>query len=250
MVNWRIRPIVRGEILGEKSELLAFQDAGVKLWVPSLVWYLTDGTHHVVVDTGFPDPCAHETAMAGYSVRSTGSLKQILEQAACPVGAVEAIVFTHLHWDHCENLALFPGARLLVQREEMAYAIAPLDFDAESYNSPAAGRTPGWLGRRFSFLDGEAEILPGLEVLPTPGHTPGHQSVLVTTRGGTYGIAGDLLPTFANMHHPRSGGFHPPACLDYRSWWTSVQALARRCDTLLPSHDPTLEPTWIPAESS
>jgi N-acyl homoserine lactone hydrolase len=246
MRTWRIKPIVRGEVLAEKSEILAHQDPGTKLWVPSMVWYLTDGDRHVLVDTGFADPSPAKGSVAGYSVRSSCPLETTLRNEECPTRLVTAVIFTHLHWDHCENLHLFPEARLLVQREEVRYAVAPLPFDAEAYNSPCVGGTPGWLGRRVSFLDGDIEIFPGLRVLSTPGHTPGHQSVLVDTRFGTYGIAGDLLPMYVNAEYGGPGAFFPPACFDYGSWHQSFHRLAGACDMLLPSHEPSLPTDWIP----
>lgn len=247
MRTWRIKPIVRGEVLGEKSEVLAYQDPGTKLWLPSIIWYLTDGDHHVLVDTGFAEHPAATKDIAGYSVRSSFPLETTLENEGCHAKLITTIIFTHLHWDHCDNLHLFPKARLLVQREEARYAMAPLDFDSEAYNSSCIGASPSWLGRELAFLDGDMEIFSGLRVLLTPGHTLGHQSVLVDTRIGTYGIAGDLLPMYANAHYRGPNTFYPPACFDYGSWYLSVRRLARACDVLLPSHDPSLPSDWIPS---
>lgn len=248
MSMWRIRPVVRGEVLAERSEILVYQEPGIKVWVPSVVWYLTDGPNHVLVDTGFDDPAHAGASGAGYSVRANLGLDEALRRVGCSPSLVATILFTHLHWDHCGNLHLFPSARLLVQREEVRYAVAPMDFDASAYNSPCAGGAPEWLGPRLSFLDGETEILPGIRVLPTPGHSPGHQSVLVDTRGGTYGIAGDLFPTNENAHYGEQNGIYPPACLDYVSWHASARKLTCMCDVLLPSHDPQLAENWIPAD--
>ena len=96
---------------------------------------------------------------------------------------VALVVNTHLHFDHCGGNRLFPGLPIYVQRLEREAARVP-------------GYTiPEWVefeGARYVELDGEAEIAPGVRVLPTPGHTPGHQSVLVETEDGLVVVAGDV----------------------------------------------------------
>jgi len=96
---------------------------------------------------------------------------------------VTLVVNTHLHFDHCGGNRLFAGLPIYVQRIEREAAREP-------------GYTiPEWVefeGARYVELDGEAEIAPGVRVLPTPGHTPGHQSVLVETEDGLVVVAGDV----------------------------------------------------------
>ena len=90
---------------------------------------------------------------------------------------------THLHFDHCGGNRLFPGLPIYVQRLEREAARVP-------------GYTiPEWVefeGARYVELDGAAEIVPGVRVVRTPGHTPGHQSVLVETEDGLVVVAGDV----------------------------------------------------------
>ena len=96
---------------------------------------------------------------------------------------VALVVNTHLHFDHCGGNRLFPGIPIHVQRRELEAAREP-DYTI-----------PEWVefeGATYVELDGEAEIVPGVRVLPTPGHTPGHQSVLVDTDDGLVVVAGDV----------------------------------------------------------
>ncbi len=246
MITWRIIPIICGEVLAEGSEILAYRNPGVKRWVPAICWYLTNDREHLIVDTGFAMPKEPRATSSGYELRSEGTFLEMLERAGCPREQVHTIVFTHLHWDHSQNLDLFPNANLLAQREEVRYAVAPLAFEADAYLSPAFGGSPGWLNARLRFLDGETQITDGITVIPTPGHTPGHQSVIVRTLDDRVGIAGDLLPTYDNIRDPETGGFYPPACYDYGAWWKSVQLFASRCDEILPSHDPKVAIQWTP----
>ncbi len=83
---------------------------------------------------------------------------------------VRMVINSHLHFDHCGNNRLFPGIPLVVQRAEYEDARQPGYTIPEWIDFPGADWRP---------IDGEAEVLPGIKVIPTPGHTPGHQSVLV-----------------------------------------------------------------------
>ena len=89
---------------------------------------------------------------------------------------INIIVNSHRHFDHCGNDALFPGATILAQHEELAtarrrgtrYTVAQwFDYDAPTIQP----------------VRGDLELCKGVAVLATPGHTPGHQSVLVYRRG-------------------------------------------------------------------
>jgi N-acyl homoserine lactone hydrolase len=107
---------------------------------------------------------------------------------------ITRIVLSHMHLDHTGNLKLFPGAEVYVQRREYDYAFS-------------ADHSPAWFeidyalpNLRWHLLDGDYELLPGLELITTYGHTPGHQSAIVTLpNSGTLVLtadAGDLHENF------------------------------------------------------
>ncbi|MGI9432157.1 MAG: N-acyl homoserine lactonase family protein [Myxococcota bacterium] len=97
-------------------------------------------------------------------------LSEALGEAGCRISDVVALVNSHLHFDHCGNNRRLLGVPTWVQRKEVEAAREPhytirewFDFD----------------GAALRMADGEMEVLPGVRLIPTPGHTPGHQSVLV-----------------------------------------------------------------------
>ena len=96
------------------------------------------------------------------------------------------VVNTHLHWDHCGQNAVFRHAPFHVQRKELERARREETLTSEWFD---------FTGARFELLDGEAEVAPGVRVVPTPGHTVGHQSVIVSQPGGEDLFIGDAAYT-------------------------------------------------------
>ena len=138
-----------------------------------------------------------------------------LEEALATLGHgvddVRWVVNTHLHFDHAggdtrrdpsgELRPTFPRARYVVQRGELEFAGHTNERTAGSY-LPA-----NIAGIDFQLLDGEAEVLPGIRCLPTPGHVPFHQSVLIESGGERACFLADLVPTSAHLPLPWIMGY-------------------------------------------
>ena len=90
-------------------------------------------------------------------------------------GDVNLIVNSHLHFDHCGNNQLFPSAEIFAQADELSIAHTPRYTVTDWFD---------YDGARINSVSGEMEIGAGLKLLSTPGHTPGHQSVLVEADNG------------------------------------------------------------------
>jgi N-acyl homoserine lactone hydrolase len=95
-------------------------------------------------------------------------------------GDIDLVINTHLHFDHGGQNAVFAHAACYVQRAELNRA---------ERESPELYDWFGFMDARFELLDGDTEVLPGLSVIATPGHTAGHQCVVVQSGAG----APDLL---------------------------------------------------------
>ncbi|MFN2521101.1 MAG: N-acyl homoserine lactonase family protein [Candidatus Limnocylindria bacterium] len=114
----------------------------------------------------------------------TSDLRQALSRADIDPSAVSAIVHSHLHFDHCGQSRSFPGVPLLVQGSERDAARRP-DYTV-----------PEWVdfaGARYELLDGDRDLGGGVSILFTPGHTVGHQSVLIEGEGGPTILAGHAI---------------------------------------------------------
>ncbi|MDE3026626.1 MAG: MBL fold metallo-hydrolase, partial [Acidobacteriota bacterium] len=111
---------------------------------------------------------------------------------------VAVVVNTHLHFDHCGGNRRFAGVPIHVQRRELADARADPDYTI-----------PDWVdfdGAAYVEHDGEAEVLPGIRLLPTPGHTAGHQSVLVEAAEGPVLLGGDVAYSFRELGRGETEG--------------------------------------------
>lgn len=115
---------------------------------------------------------------------------------------VKAIFITHLHWDHSQNLDKFPNAKIYVQKKELQHSIAPYPFERNGCSMFEGTGGPSWLPSilRFHTLEGDIQnVIPGISVVCTPGHSPGSQTVLVDTADGTYAILGDYVHLMENL---------------------------------------------------
>ena len=128
---------------------------------------------------------------------------------------IALMIDTHLHFDHAGGNTFvdgggvirptFPNARYVVQRGEYEWATHTNERTAASYFPH--NFEPVIAAGQFDFASGEAEIWPGIRVLPTPGHTPGHQSILIASDGAKAFYAADLTPTSAHIPLPWIMGY-------------------------------------------
>ena len=107
------------------------------------------------------------------------------------VSRVAIVVNTHLHFDHCGGNRLFPGVPIHVQRRELADARTEEDYTIREWVD--------FPGATYVEHEGEVELLPGVKLVPAPGHTAGHQVVLVETDEGLVVIGGDVGYSFAEV---------------------------------------------------
>jgi N-acyl homoserine lactone hydrolase len=107
------------------------------------------------------------------------------------VSRVAMVVNTHLHFDHCGGNRLFPGVPIHVQRRELADARTADDYTIREWVD--------FDGATYVEHDGAAEILPGVRLLPAPGHTAGHQIVVVEADEGPVVLGGDVGYSFEEI---------------------------------------------------
>jgi len=197
-MNYQIKPVFLGETTVDRSLYEYRYPVGESLRIAFGCFAVWAGDKIILVDSGIPvqDEIRRLELTFGYMDDPPSLGKQLKEMGINPE-AVETIILTHLHWDHCWNLELFPNARIYVQRSELRHAIAPNPHEYAAYTLRKDTNCPGWFRAldQLELLEGDMQIAPGIRAITTPGHTPGSQSVLVDTAAGLYAIVSDFALT-------------------------------------------------------
>jgi len=218
---------------------------------PALVFYLEGSTQKILVDTGVGGPEGVIQALSGIGLTPKD---------------IDTVILTHLHFDHADNVGLFPHARFILQKKEWEYAKTPLPIQRSLYNP----RTLDELEHLDLVLVGDGyEVEDGVEVILVPGHTKGQQAVVVNTSQGKYVLAGDLLYCWLNIYPGISEytdmmgnrisctpqpehAFYPPGIhTDLSDWYDSVWkvlSFAGSRRRIIPGHEPGLVGKIIPQD--
>jgi len=245
MSKLTIRPLNTGWTHVDKGLYLTYhRNVGQKVDIPVGAFLIEGGDQLVLVDTGMADT---ERANKYHHPGDHQEPGQAIHENLAAIGIkpedIDLVIFTHLHWDHTSNMKRFINARFVAHRREYEFALNPIPLYYKSYEHPILGIERPFEGVKFELVDGEEEIVPGIRVFPTPGHSPGHQAVIVETAKGEYILAGDAVFIWENLepipelHYP----FTPPgrfACL--LDAWRSMEEIIRRAkgkEFILPTHE-------------
>ncbi len=188
---YTIYPLNLGTINRDVSAMSYQKNPGIRQDYPVLAWYVTDGNRKALVDTG-GEP-ATGTNRAPYTQTKEQKIDEALRSLGVHPDEIQYVFLTHLHWDHAGSNTLFENAEFFVQKRELECAIVPPYSQENSYVIQEIVKT------KYTVLNGDVEdILPGISIIQTPGHTPGSQSVLIQGKQSIYAIVGDLFSTRAN----------------------------------------------------
>ena len=167
--------------------------------IPGYVIQTDDGTN-ILVDSGFPlSFVEHPPGPMGplslqVTMQPEDHILARLASIELPPSDIDYLVCTHFDADHAGSHHLFPQAEFVVQRRHYEAALAGHGRSAvmrEHWDAP---------GLRYRLVDGDTELLPGVELLETSGHVPGHQSVLVRLpETGPVLLAIDAVPLASMM---------------------------------------------------
>ena len=244
MTAWRIDSLLIGE--------LYLPHGGGIQRDPVHVWLARDGKHNVLIDSGMA-----EIALITKRLKVGGwggghaKLTELLAGQGLTPGDIDHVVLTHGHFDHAENLDLFPDACIVIQRDELSHAADPVPSQRIFYWQSTIGNL---VGRRrpgqIRTLDGDTELFDGFRVLKVPSHTPGMQVPLIQTAKGIVAIASDLgdhyrywFPADARAtDHPQrslsdaflTGNIRSES---ERDWQAAMRRVQVNSDIVVPAHD-------------
>jgi N-acyl homoserine lactone hydrolase len=221
----------------ERSGLFYGERSAERVQIPVACYLVKTGDTAILFDTGFSPRAVPGLLRTDPLARFSDEdlLVHRLDSVGLDAGAIDVVVVSHLHFDHAGGLSLFPGSRLVVQQDEYAAAHYPPSFFASLYYRKNFD-LPGY---RWQLIDGDWELAPGVTVLRTEGHTPGHQSLLVELpETGPVILAGDCCYWQAHIDEERPPGvvWNPTLALHSIKRLKTIARLTR--GQIFPSHDP------------
>ncbi len=174
-----VTPVLVGDLLAEDDRM------------PVYVHIIDHPDGRVLVDTGL-------TQLHPLVADMDPRLTPLSAQAGFDPASIDIVVNTHLHFDHCGGNHLFSGRPIYVQRQELDDARSEDDYTIREWVDPP--------GVQYVPVDGAYEVLPGVRLVPTPGHTRGSQVVVIGTGERPVVVCGDTAVFFADLDEPRTEG--------------------------------------------
>jgi N-acyl homoserine lactone hydrolase len=218
------------------------------MWVPvpCLTFVVRHAEAVVLFDLGCPEDWATRWKATGIDDlvpydewTSDQTLQATLAAQGMTVNDIDVVVLSHLHMDHCGNLQLFEKTRadIVLQRAEHTGAMALPDPGRAGYVTSQYRD----VDVRWKLIEGDHDLMPGLEILALPGHSYGSQGMTVNLReSGLFVLASDAAQVAPNMASPPIAS---PNVYDSMAWRKSIARLRRLRDeeggTVIFGHEPS-----------
>ncbi|MGV6873576.1 MBL fold metallo-hydrolase [Pseudochelatococcus sp. B33] len=142
---------------------------------------------------------------------------------------IRTVILSHLHFDHMANAECFPEARIVLHESERAYAQAHMRRDPAISRFQVEGllRSP-----QLTLVSGEPDVLPGVTMIRTPGHSDGHVSLVMTVDGQCVMLAQDAV-----KHRGEIQAGTPTGAFDEEAARASLRRITAMADIIVPGHD-------------
>jgi N-acyl homoserine lactone hydrolase len=227
MKTYTIYPLVVGANETDQGIMTYLRDYGKKIWIPIYVFYIKGGDKRILVDTGLEQFVVPDELEETYGFQIL-EFEDALSTVNLKPKDIDIIIHTHLHNDHCENDYKCPNAQVFVQKAEMDFFKDPHPVDHRYY--------PDILDDvNVVEVDGDATILEGIDVIFSPGHTVGGQSVSINTSEGKAIITGFCCN---EKNFPKTGpAIAPGVHINVMDAYDSIQKIKEKADILIPLHD-------------
>ena len=213
-----------------------FQDMDKYVQIHYYIFAIRGGGETIVVDCGVHPEVARQRNLAAYV-----SPAEVLKRIDIDAAKVKHLILTHIHFDHVSGIQLFPRANIYLQEKEFNFWMkdpiakkAPFLFLTDAAANRYLAKQEG--KKRLHLIRGDKKILPGIELLLAPGHTPGLQVVAVNTAKGTAIVGSDL----AHVASSYQTDFPSAIITDMITWMKSYDKIRPRAsspDLLFPGHD-------------
>lgn len=210
--------------------------------------FLVEGNNRkILVDTGMCDSeRANKYHHPGSHQEKGQAIYEQLQAIGIADSEIDTVILTHLHWDHASYLDHFSNALFYVNEKELDFAVNPIPLYYKSYEAPELNIVSPFANIEFQKCRGEMQIMDGICVFETPGHSPGHMAVEVETLDGRYIIGGDCafrLDNFTPIPEMHYDITPPGRFYNILEAWKSLEYVKERAlnlEHILLSHETSL----------
>ena len=191
------------------------------------------GKQKIVVDVACDAEEMKRASVLGAPYENNTTIEQALKPFDLSPETVDTLILTHLHGDHALNLKKFVNATIYVQEDEINFARNPHPLYANLFPKGRFDGIP------FTTIKGDYPLADGVDLLFTPGHSAGTQSVAVRTAKGRALICGACsLPETFSPPDPSQQVLVSGIHLDLLKAYDSLLRIKKEADIILPLHDP------------
>lgn len=271
MKQYTIKPLLTGWWTYNWGSVIAPFADGYVADMPIFI-FLVEGEdgEKIVLDASFKQESVLQRA---FKSRRTPDQEvgAALEREGVAPDSIRTVILTHLHTDHAGCLDVFKNADFYLQETELVESYHPMGLQA------VGCEIKDWIDfvPRFKLVNGEFAIRDGIDLIPAPGHTPGHQAVRINTSKGRAVYFGDSCCLYAGLakrfpmqffdlvkktskegdpgladpdtarlidriFSARFGGYFGPIVLNMGDNMRTMHKLDLMADIVIPAHDPEL----------
>ncbi len=227
MREYTIHPVAVGINETDQGIMTYQRDYGKRIILPIYMFYIKGSDKNIIVDTGLEQFVVSEEVEkeCGFKILE---FEDALSSFDLKPEDIDVIIHTHLHNDHCENDYKCSNAVVFVQKTELAFLKNPHPIDHRYYQDVLDGVN-------VVEIEGDAVVEDGIEVLLSPGHSVGGQSVVINTSKGKAVITGFCCN---EKNFPAKGpAICPGVHIDAIKAYDSAQKIKNMADIIIPIHD-------------
>jgi glyoxylase-like metal-dependent hydrolase (beta-lactamase superfamily II) len=194
------------------------------------------GGKRILVDTGIADHGRWDRDLNPCWREDDETIEAALAELGWRMGDIDYVINSHLHYDHAENNTKFRGAQFVVSRAEWEYAKDPIPSQRLLYDFAWTDESVTYLNYQLIAVD-DFDVLPGIRLIQTPGHSRGHQSVVVNTQEGVVCVAGDAACLPESFSRPTP----PGGATSIEQGFQSLERIRSSAERVFMNHDPNIE---------
>lgn len=233
--EYKITALRVGTLEVPKSAMTYFSGFDRSIVIPVWAAAVELGGLKILVDTGIADHDKWDRELGPCWREEDEGIEAALAEMGWRTQDVDMVINSHLHYDHAENNTLFTGSQFIVSRTEWEYAKDPIPSQRKLYDFEWTDETVTYMDYQLISTD-DYDVKAGIRLIQTPGHSRGHQSVLVNTAQGVVCIAGDA----ACLPESFTGPTPPGGATSIEQGFDSLERIRNSSKRVFMNHDPNI----------